>query len=180
MIRLDNIVLRNLEPDDVVQLYRFRNDPEIANQLGGFSSGYARQDLVEWIERHRNAKSEVLWAIANAADNKCIGHVGLYDIDNRIGKAEFGIVIGDRDFQGKGVGSTVTSAVITYGFQELRLHKIALTVLSTNARAIHLYSRLGFSQDGTLRDDQFRSGVYVDSILMSILEHEWEARSTTD
>jgi RimJ/RimL family protein N-acetyltransferase len=67
----------------------------------------------------------------------------------------------------------VTRAVVSYGFAELNLHRIELDVLATNARAIHLYERLGFRREGTLRDAQFRGGVYIDLVLMAILEREW-------
>jgi RimJ/RimL family protein N-acetyltransferase len=67
----------------------------------------------------------------------------------------------------------VTYAVIDYGFCHLNLHRVHLTVLKTNDRAISLYEKLGFKTEGILRDEQFRDGRYVDVIVMGILENEW-------
>ena len=168
------ITLRRLEPKDVEHLYRYRNDRAVIGQLGGFSSGYSRQDLVDWVERHRTAGGEVLWAIATVPDDRCIGHVGLYNIDHRVRKAEFGILIGDPDFHGKGIGKQVTAEMLSYGFEQLNLVRISLSVLDSNARAFAMYERLGFTVEGRLRADDFRDGRHQDVVLMSVLSHEWQ------
>jgi RimJ/RimL family protein N-acetyltransferase len=173
MIETKTTLLRPLEPSDLDRLYRYRNDREVARHLGGFSTGYARADLAAWLEAHRNRADEVLWAIATKHDDTCIGHAGLYRIDYRVRKAEYAILIGDREHQGKGIGREVSEAVLHYGFDQLNLHKVSLSVLASNARAIRLYQALGFVQEGVLRHDQFRDGGYVDSIVMSIIEGEW-------
>ena len=38
------------------------------------------------------------------------------------------------------------------------------------------YRKLGFVEEGRLREAEFRRGRYLDVILMSILRPEWEAR----
>ncbi len=176
MIRLGDVTLRPLEPRDVDSLYSFRNDWEVIQYLGGFSAGYSRKNLSDWVTAHRNRADEVLWTIAEARTDKSIGHVGLYKIDNRVRKAEFAIVIGDRDSWGKGLGRKVTRAVVEWGFEQLNLHKVSLSVLDFNRRAILLYQSLGFRKEGVLRDEQFRSGRYHDVVLMSVLDKEWRAR----
>jgi RimJ/RimL family protein N-acetyltransferase len=172
------VALRKFEDRDVESLYRFRNDREITRHLGGFSTGYSRADLAEWIAFHRKRSDEVIYAIATQPSDECIGHVGLYNIDHRIRKAEFAILIGDPGAQGKGLGRAISCWMVDFGFREHNLHKIELTVLADNQRAIRLYERLGFRVDGILRDDQFRDGRYVDVVAMSILDEEW--RSTRE
>ena len=173
MIDLGDIRLRGFEPEDVDALYQLRNSQDVLRSLGGFSKGYSRRSLVEWIEMHRNCADEALWAIALKDSDRCVGHVGLYRIDHRVRKAEFGIAI-DASQQGKGFGRQATSAVLQFGFDELNLNKIDLSVLTTNIRAINLYERMGFRKDGILRDEQFRNGQYVDVLLMSILYREMQ------
>ena len=175
MIDLGKVTLRAFEPADVEHLYRFRNDWQVIQYLGGFSSGYSRKNLQEWIKAHRNRDDEVLWAISEKKTGRCIGHVGLYKIDPRVRKAEFAIVIGDQKWWGKGVGCSATIAMIDWGFDQLNLHKISLSVLAGNRRAIKLYEKLGFRREGALRDEQFRDRKYVDVVLMSVLDDEWRA-----
>jgi RimJ/RimL family protein N-acetyltransferase len=168
-------VLRPFEPHDVAHLYKFRNDWQVTQYLGGFSSGFSRRNLQEWIKFHRNRDDEVLWAIADKKSDQCIGHVGLYKIDPRLRKGEFAIVIGDVKRQGKGIGRSATVAMIEWGFRQLNLHKISLSVLANNKRAIRLYETLGFRHEGVLRDEQFRDRRYVNVVLMSLLDKEWKS-----
>jgi RimJ/RimL family protein N-acetyltransferase len=172
-LELPDVVLRALEPGDLGPLYDYRNDPDTTRDLVGFSVHYSRAALTGWLESHARRADEALWAIAAREGDRCIGHVGLYQIDHRVRRASFGILIGDPAHRGRGLGTAVTRAVVSYGFAELNLHRIELDVLATNARAIHLYERLGFRREGTLRDAQFRGGVYIDLVLMAILEREW-------
>jgi len=176
MIVLRQVVLRKFEPGDVDRLYRIRNDWEVTQSLTGFPTGFSRREMKEWIHTISHAKDRVIWAIAARKSNLCLGHAGLYQIDQRVGKAEFGILIGDRKWQGRGIGRAVTEAVVAYGFRQLHLHKVWLLVLESNRRASHLYESLGFATDGILRDDQFRNGAYVNTRVMSLLASEWRAR----
>jgi RimJ/RimL family protein N-acetyltransferase len=173
MINLGNVVLRALKPKDVEYLYAYRNDRDVIRHLGGFSAGYSRANLEDWIERHSNRNDEVLWTIADAATDQCIGHVGLYQIDNRVRKGQFAILIGDKAVWGRGLGTRITEAVVSWAFSQLNLHKVILHVLTNNERAIRIYESLGFHPEGIPRDEQFRDGQFLDLLLMAVFEHGW-------
>lgn len=171
--QLGDVLLRRPDPCDLEALYHQKNDPEIASMLGGFTTGYSRQDINDWLNYHRQLKDEVIWAIVRAADTVCIGHVGLYEIDSRIRAAEFAILLGDRTVWGKGIGTTCTRFAINYGFGELNLNRIHLSVLASNDRAVKLYERLGFKMEGRLRQAQYKNGQYLDVLLMALLREEY-------
>jgi ribosomal-protein-alanine N-acetyltransferase len=173
MINLGDVVLRALEPKDVEYLYHYRNDWDVIRHLGGFSAGYSRANLEDWIKRHSNRDDEIVWTIADPATDQCIGHVGLYQIDSRIRKGQFAILIGDKAFWGRGFGTRVTQAVVSWAFTQLNLHKVGLQVLTNNERAIHIYESLGFRPEGVLRDEQFRDGQFFDLMMMAVFEDEW-------
>ncbi len=170
---LGDLLLRRPEPSDLDALYQYKNDPEIASQLGGFTTGYAMQDLRDWLEVHRKKGDEVLFAIALAADNRCIGHAGLYNIDARVRMAEFALLIGDRSLWNRGFGRICTQFCLDYGFYQLNLNRIYLSVLAHNARAIHLYRSLGFQDEGRLRQAQYKDGRYLDLLLMAVLREQY-------
>lgn len=164
--------LRCIELKDLPALYQYKNDPEIAALLGGFSFGYSMKDLQDWFEFHRQRKDEVVWSIVKGNNDVCLGHVALYKIDYRVRMAEFAILIGDKSAWGKGVGMACTKFVLEYGFRELNLNRIYLEVLSTNERAIKLYSSIGFKEEGRLRQSQYKGDHYIDVLIMGILRDE--------
>lgn len=172
IFNFDNVILRPPEPCDAERLYEFKNDPEVAALLGGFHMGYTLAAITEWIEYHRKGKDEILWIIADSTNGACLGHVGLYKIDHRVRSAEFAIMVGAKDHWGKGLGRKVTTFIMNWGFTELNLHRMGLSVLATNERAIKLYVSLGFIEEGRLRAAQFKGGKYIDVIMMSMLENE--------
>ena len=173
---LGNVRLRKPEPSDVDALFAQKNDPEVASMLGGFTKGYTRADLARWVDAHAQAKDEALYVIADA-DDRCLGHVGLYKIDHRIRSAEFAILVGDRKAWGSGIGRACTSFMLGFGFEDLQLHRIYLEVLETNERARRLYESLGFVHEGKLRHAQWKGGRYLDVHVMAILEDEWRAHA---
>ena len=144
----------------------------MARGLGGFSSGYSLQAIREWIECRGKVSDDLVWAIADRETNSCLGHAGLYQIDHRVRACEFGILIGDPSRWGKGIGKEATSAIIAYGFDELNMNRIGLSVIASNTRAVRLYEGLGFVREGLKRQAQYRACGYLDVILMSILRSE--------
>jgi RimJ/RimL family protein N-acetyltransferase len=164
-------LLRKPEPFDVPQLYRIKNDPEIADLLVGFGTGYSRADLEAWIELHRTAADEVVFVIADRED-QAIGHVGLYRIDHRLQSAEFAIAIGEPSAWGKGLGRACSRFLIGYGFDDLNLRRISLQVLEINDRALALYRSLGFVEEGRLRGASRWRDRWVDVIVMALMRDD--------
>lgn len=78
------------------------------------------------------------------------------------------------DWRGMGLSYVAYLQFIPFMFESLNLHKISLEVLSTNDRAINLYKKLGFIEEGRKRDEVLKNGEYVDSIIMSILKDEYD------
>jgi RimJ/RimL family protein N-acetyltransferase len=77
------------------------------------------------------------------------------------------------EHQGRGLGYQAYNHFLPYLFKKYNLNKITLEVLSSNSRAINLYRKLGFVQEGIKRQEVLKQNTYVDSIIMSILKSEY-------
>ena len=64
-------------------------------------------------------------------------------------------------------------AGIEYAFTVLNMHKVYLYVDVNNSAAIHIYKKIGFIPEGTLRQHFFAEGEYHDSLMMGIFPHEF-------
>jgi putative acetyltransferase len=71
------------------------------------------------------------------------------------------------DYWNQGVGSALVGAIVDMADNWLNLTRVELTVYVDNAAAIHLYEKLGFCIEGTLRAYAFRDGEYVDAYMMA-------------
>jgi hypothetical protein len=65
--------------------------------------------------------------------------------------------------------------MLGHAFENLGLHRVALTVFTFNERALRSYRKVGFIVEGRARDAIYRDGRYWDEVSMSILEPEWRA-----
>jgi RimJ/RimL family protein N-acetyltransferase len=165
----ETLLLRKFETEDINSLYLVKNNIEAKSLLGGFSNGYSKEDIKKWIDYHNNKNDEVIFAIYNNNIHDIIGHVGLYNIDFRIRKAEYAILIADHANRGKGYGALCTQFMLSYGFEQLNLKRIELSVLEDNVKAISLYYKNGFEKEGVLRNAQFKNGKYHNVLLMAKL-----------
>jgi RimJ/RimL family protein N-acetyltransferase len=68
------------------------------------------------------------------------------------------------------VGRAALCLVCEYAFDEWQLHKLIGEALSFNTAAIALYARLGFTEEGILRDHLCRDGRWVDVRAMALFE----------
>lgn len=78
-----------------------------------------------------------------------------------------------KNFRGKKLAYYAYIKFIPFLFKRYNLNKISLEVLSTNTRAYNLYNKLGFKQEGIKRQEVYKNGIYIDSIIMSILKDEF-------
>lgn len=77
--------------------------------------------------------------------------------------------------QNRGLGTEATRLVLRFGFDELGLHRIQLTVNGFNERGLATYRKVGFVEEGRSREAIFRSGTWHDQVHMGILAREWRA-----
>ncbi|QPC83979.1 GNAT family N-acetyltransferase [Phototrophicus methaneseepsis] len=104
-----------------------------------------------------------------------IGFVSLFNLKWRNQTAELAIGIGNPDYRGRGYGSDALRLILRYGFDELNLHHIALTVMDYNSSAIRAYERVGFIKEGARREFIVRNGQRYDLLMYGMLRDEWLA-----
>ena len=115
------------------------------------------------------------WVIADGHDT-FIGVARLAPVDAANRAARFGIGILDPARLGQGLGTEATRLALGYGFDRLGLHRVSLTVLADNARAVAAYTRCGFVVEGRFRDTLWRDGEWHDDLSMAILAPQWKAQ----
>ncbi|MDP9225403.1 MAG: GNAT family N-acetyltransferase, partial [Actinomycetota bacterium] len=106
-------------------------------------------------------------------DDRVIGDCALMRFDQTARTCTLGIVIGERDYWGKGYGRDAVSTLVDYGFRHLNMHRIWLSVLASNERAIRSYESCGFREEVRLRRHIWVDGTLRDEVMMGLLRAEW-------
>ena len=125
----------------------------------------------------RDADDETVVALVIVADERVIGDINLFEIDRRNRSARLGLSIWRAEDRNRGYGGDAVAAMVRWGFRELNLHRIELTVDPANARAIHVYEKLGFVREGLRREAHYAEGRFGDDLLMGLLDREFEAHA---
>ncbi|MEA4890277.1 MAG: GNAT family protein [Clostridiaceae bacterium] len=113
-------------------------------------------------------------------DNQLAGLVNLDDLDWPNSHAEIGIALTNKTLRGQGLAAEALSLLIDYSFNELGLHRLWARIIEDNAPSLRLFGKLGFQQEGLLRDHVRRRGHYRDMIQLSLLRQEWVALEHRD
>ena len=82
--------------------------------------------------------------------------------------AELSIVIGKKEYRGKGYGKDAIDTMKNYCFKELNISSIYLKVFAFNIRAINCYKACGFKVIGRCNKMVIRSGIKYDELIMKL------------
>lgn len=168
------ITFRELQRADLSAINRWRNDEEVVRHLGANFAFIATEVDDRWYDAYLAGRDRaVRLAVVDDDAGRTVGAVYLTDIHRINRSAEFGILIGERDCWSRGVGTAATQRMLAHGFDDLNLHRIYLTVLAENARAVRLYDRLGFRREGRHVQAVFKGGTFRDVISMAMLTAEY-------
>jgi len=136
----DRVRLRPLEPADAPLLETWLADPEVTEALFVPSSPEADY-------RAEVAASEADLNLGIVlSDGRLVGVAGLSAVDLEAHSASLAIFLGNKSTWGRGIGREAAALAIDHAFGALGLERLWLCVAPTNARALRLYARLGFSR----------------------------------
>jgi len=170
------IRLRAREPEDEPLLFRWINDPEVTEN---FVIRYPMSHAQERAFIDSCAKpgyERAAFAVETLAEGTLIGGVDLGRTSPENRSASLGIAIGDKSRWDSGYGTDTMITVCRFGFEMMNLHRIELAVYARNARARHVYEKVGFKVEGRLRDGRYKFGEYDDVIVMGLLQRELVTR----
>ena len=173
VLKTKRLVLRQLVVDDAAELFKTLSDEQVMRY---WSSG-----------RHQNVdetSSYLAWNADPDAGHKCwaitadgdraMGWVIL--IPHRKDSFELGYILG-REHWRLGYLAEAASAVLDYAFRELAARRLMADTDPDNCASIGLLKKLGFQQEGYLRNEWETHIGIRDSLIFGLLRDEWLARS---
>ncbi|MED1945285.1 MULTISPECIES: GNAT family N-acetyltransferase [Brevibacillus] len=174
LFQSERIYLRKMTGEDVDVYHTWRNDVEVMRTTNPFMDVYTWDDTNGFVNQViLQGSSSKSYMIVDCQTNRPIGITSLIQIDLKNRNAECIIDIGEKEYWGKGYGGEALKLLLDYAFLEMNLHRVSLRVFSFNEKAIKLYERLGFKQEGISRQFLFREGKWHDIVHMGILQQEY-------
>ena len=105
-----------------------------------------------------------------------IGNVYLDNVDTFNQNAMFSLMIGEKNFWNKGLGTELTMLMLYYSFYSMNLKRVQSYQMKDNIGSIKVHQKCGFQQEGILRKAVFKNGELADLNVMGILKDEFDKK----
>jgi ribosomal-protein-serine acetyltransferase len=185
MLRYDlpgDCYLRLFEEADAAELDSViaANRDYLAEWLPWVETTTGADARLEWIRRTRRqiADNDGFNAAIVEGDD-IIGVAGYHSVDwgNRSTSIGYWLV---EDRQGRGIMTEAVRALAAHAFEVWKLNRVEIQVAVGNLRSAAIPQRLGFIQEGTLRQAERCGETFQDVVVYSLLAQDWSLRSEED
>ncbi len=172
----DRLVLREYSLADAPSLFAMRNNDEVMRYIDREKpntiedSEMAIQTMANGYLENKN----MVWAITLKDEStKMIGSIGYYRTDLGNYRAEIGYML-FPDHWRKGIVSEALNAIITFGFNEIKLHSISANINPKNDASRQILLKHGFRKEAYFREDYYFNDKFLDSEIYGLLKSDYK------
>ena len=173
-LNTQRLLLRKITGEDDKSLFEVLSDEDTCEYLthNAVNDIESIKRMIAGMQRFFDEKQRIRWGIAQKQDNSLIGHCGFFDIDRSNCCAEISYCL-KSGLWGQGIMTEAVDAMLRFGFEDYGFNRIVAKVIKGNAGSIKVLQKLGFVQEGILRESLYKNGQYHDLIVFSILKSEY-------
>lgn len=178
LLKGEKVVLVPIKPEEKNEFYKLAAESEGSKFWYG-EKGRAKRTKDEFFQDWNDgyfdivspAKGQCFWIVV---DGEKIGQINYNEIDQEKKKVELDIIIGEKEFMGKGYGTDALKTMIKYLFDNFNINKIWIEARANNPRAVRAYEKAGFQKEGLLHQDDCFDGEFVERIRFVILREDFK------
>ena len=108
--------------------------------------------------------------------DRIIGAIGYHGVDWRHRNTSIGYWLAEGH-QGRGIMTAAVRALVEHAFDGWKLHRVEISAAPDNVRSRAIAERLGFREEGVLREAERFAGRYADLVVYGLLAPEWAERA---
>ncbi|MBB6218003.1 ribosomal-protein-alanine N-acetyltransferase [Anaerosolibacter carboniphilus] len=174
-LETSRLLLRKITSEDAKVLLNYWSDEDVIRYMNIESLTKIEfiHEMIDLLNNLYDNRQAIRWGIINKENNHLIGTCGYNSgLDENEHTGEIGYEIG-KEYWGKGFMQEALKSVIDYGFQTMDLNRIEALVMLENIASIELLKKLGFKEEGVLREHGFYKNSFWDEYCFSLLKREW-------
>jgi [ribosomal protein S5]-alanine N-acetyltransferase len=175
VLETERLRLRPLKPADAEELHAVFSDPEVMRYWSEppHRDVARTEEMIGSIRAAFESREVFQWGIERTADGRLLGTVTLIAAGSQP-RAELGYILG-REHWGQGFAGEAQRRAVEFAFDDLGLHRLEADTEPANAASVRSLERLGFRQEGLLRERWTVAGRASDSAIFGLLASEWRA-----
>ncbi len=167
MIVIGDLVLRPLSRGDEEFIVVMRNRPEVyENSL--YDPPFYDFAMKAFFEESVHRRMDFI--IEMRLDRA--GWIYLEEVDYRHQRAGFGIAL-LPSYEGRGIAYAASKLFFDYVFHHLPIHKVHAQLLADSQRALKLYRKLGFVEEGRFSRELYKGGRWRDVLRLALFKDAW-------
>lgn len=178
IITTARLVLREYSWDDFAGLRAIHGDPEVQAMRGGkVLTEQETHDEIAYViaAQAESPRIRYQFAVTFPARSVLIGYCRLTITNTTLKSAEIGYFFA-RPFWGQGYATEAATALLSLGFDDLGLHRIAGECIGSNIGSARVLEKIGMQLEARLHEHCRVHGVWDDTLIYAILDHEWRQR----
>lgn len=175
ILETERLLLKELNPEIMYNLFTYFSDDEIIEYLGLRSENELELERMKFEQGYTTFKTSFKnFLIIEKESDFIIGRTGFHTWYIHHFRGEMGYDIRDDHNMGKGFMTEANRAIIEYGFENMDLNRIEAFTGTNNTASHKLLKKLGFKEEGLLREHYFKNNRIEDSLCFGLLKKEYE------
>ncbi len=162
-----HIRLEPLSLDHIDGIMTWVNDPEVTFYFARLGLEISRDEELNILRGLLESKTDIIYSIFDG--DEYVGQIGLSQIYWPAKNARLGAML-CRHAWGRGIIKKAARLILDKAFNDHELHKVWLIVRGDNAKGRHIWSSMGFQEEGMLRDEYFVNGRYYHMVRYGLLD----------
>ncbi|MGE5703142.1 MAG: GNAT family N-acetyltransferase [Clostridia bacterium] len=172
-LQTNRLIIREFTWEDWPAVHAYASDPEVVTYMiwgpnrEEETKVYVQETLAQ-TTRHPRLNYDL--AVIEKESSRLVGGCSLNVSGSN---AEFGYCF-HRSSWGRGYATEVSRELLSFGFEQLQLHRIYATCRPQNIGSMRVLEKLGMRREGHLREHFWAKGAWQDSYLYAILATEFK------
>ncbi len=169
-IKTERLLLSKFIKEDINETYmNALNDYSIMGMTEARHINWNRLNAEKFIE-NSSTQDSLLFSVKLLDKNKHIGNIRLFNIHTVHKRAELSLLFYDKSEWGKGYATESIKAIVSFAFDNLKLHRVFADYYSTNLASSKIFEKSGFKIEGIFKEHFLTKEMkYVDSIRIAII-----------
>lgn len=175
VLETNRLVLRQVEKEDAISILKYLSDKDVMKYYGiePFKTIEDALGEISWYQSIFKEQTGIRWGITLKGAYEVIGSCGFHNMIPQHYRTEIGYEL-SKSYWGQGIASEAFEAIISYGFEHLKIQRIQALIEPPNTPSLKLAEKYGFIREGLLRNYEFTSGKFDDLYMYSLLKKDFD------
>lgn len=167
----ERLVLRQITPDDVNEIFALRSNPETMKYIPRplVTTIDQAMEHIKMIQDKIVSSEGINWAITEKGNPKMIGIIGHYRIRWDHFRSEIGYMQ-LPEYHGKGIITEAIQLMVRFGFDDMKMHSLEAIIDPANLASAKVLEKNSFVKEAHIKENEFYEGKFLDTVIYSLLK----------